>query len=98
MPNCQNCNYQWSWLETLKLSFKSNKLCSNCQKRQYVSVKSRKGPYFFYMIPVILLLASGSLFDLDPVIFILLGILVVLLLLAVLPFTIKLSNKQEPLW
>lgn len=98
MPNCRNCNYRWSWVETLKLSVKSNKLCSNCQKRQYVSVKSRKSPYFFYMIPVIILLASGSLFDLDPVIFILLVILVVLLLHGVLPFTIKLSNKQEPLW
>lgn len=98
MPSCQNCNCQWSWIETLKLSFKGNKLCSNCSKRQYVSVKSRTGPYFFYMIPVVILVASGSLFDWVQVFYILSGILLVLFLLVILPFTIKLSNKQEPLW
>ncbi|WP_185960115.1 TIGR04104 family putative zinc finger protein [Planococcus soli] len=97
MPTCQNCNCQWSWIVALKLGFKGNKLCSNCSKRQYVSVKSRTRPYFSYMIPVIILLASGSLFDLDQVFYILSGVLLVLLSLIILPFTIKLSNEQEPL-
>lgn len=98
MPNCQNCNYQWSWLETFKMGVKSSKRCSSCQKRQYVSMKSRKGPYFFYMIPLVILLASGPLFDLSVAMYSGLGILLVVFLSVLLPFTIKLSNEQEPLW
>ena len=25
MPNCQNCGYQWSWLDTAKIGFINNK-------------------------------------------------------------------------
>ena len=98
MPNCQNCDYKWSWLDTAKIGFINNKKCPNCNERQYVSPRLSKGIYAIYFISLIVLLASRPLFDLSSTVFISLGALFVLVMTIIIPFTVKLTNEQEPLW
>ena len=98
MPNCQNCGYQWSWSDTMKIGFKNNRKCPNCKERQFIKPQTSGGIYVLYMIPFILMLFSRSLFDLSTYVFISIGLLFVVILTLIIPYTIKLSNKQEPLW
>lgn len=98
MPNCQNCDFKWSWLDTAKIGFKNNKKCPNCGERQYISPRSRTGTYGFVIVPLIIFMFSRPLFDLSSSVYILLGILLILTMFIFLPYGIKLSNEQEPLW
>lgn len=98
MPNCENCNYKWSWLDTAKIGFKNNKKCPNCGERQYVSQKAGNRYYAIYFFLLIALVFSRPLFDLSNTIFIPLGILFIVGMLINIPYTIKLSNEQKPLW
>ena len=100
MPHCQNCAHQWSWTDTLKLSFKYFKgvKCPNCGKEQYVSIKSKQRPMLISFIGVFILVFSRPLFDLNLLTYTLLAILLLLIVLIATLYSIKLSNEQEPLW
>lgn len=94
MPNCQNCNYKWSWFDTVKIGFMNNKKCPNCEERQSIKPQTSKGIYALYIIPLIIILFSRPLFDGSTPAF----LFFVLALTLILPYTIKLSSEQEPLW
>lgn len=98
MPNCQNCGYKWSWLDTVKIGLRNNKKCPNCKKRQYVSPQWGKRNYAIYLLPMFIILFSRPLFNLSDVVFHLLAILFIVSMVIITPYTIKLSNEQEPLW
>ena len=100
MPVCQNCGYEWSWRETAKIGigFKYSKKCPNCNKKQYVVPNMRRDIGFYYFIPSILLLIFDAIFQLSTKVFLSIGILFVLVIVITFPYTIKLSNEQEPLW
>lgn len=98
MPNCQNCNYQWSWFETMKIGFMNNRKCPNCQERQYVKPHTSKAVFALYILALIVLLFSRPLFDLSIPVFISIGFVFVLALTLIIPYTIKLANRQEPLF
>lgn len=43
MSRCTNCNYKWKLAEILAVGFSNNgKNCSNCGKKQYISLKTQK--------------------------------------------------------
>lgn len=98
MPNCQNCNYKWSWFDTVKIGFMNNKKCPNCEERQYIKPQANRRIYAFYILPWIVLLFSRPLFDWSTLVFVSIGLLFVLAITLLIPYTIKLSNEQEPLW
>lgn len=98
MPNCQNCNYKWSWFDTVKVGIKNNKKCPDCGERQYVLPQTGKRMYFVFLISLIVLLFSRPLFDLSIIVYSSLGTLFILMMIFILPYTIKLSNEQKPLW
>ena len=98
MPNCQNCNYKWSWFDTVKIGFMNNKKCPNCEERQFIKPQASRGIYAFYIFPWIVLLFSRPLFDWSTPVFLSIGFVFILALTMIIPYTIKLSNEQEPLW
>lgn len=98
MPNCQNCNYTWSRIDSLKVGFMNNKKCPNCGERQFIKPQASKGIYALYIIPLIVLLFSRPIFDWSMLVFLSTGFFFVLALTIILPYTIKLSSEQEPLW
>lgn len=98
MPNCQKCNHQWSWFDTVKIGFINNKKCPNCGERQYVSPQPQKKVFLLYFIPFILIVFLRPLFNLDDTVYFLLSASIILCLLIYIPFSIKLSNEQKPLW
>lgn len=98
MPNCQNCDYKWSWFDTVKVGFMNNKKCLNCGERQYVSTKTKKRTYAIYLPFLLILLFFRPLFDLNSTVYVSFIILFLLVMIVTIPYTIKLSNKQEPLW
>lgn len=98
MPNCQNCNFKWGWFDTVKIGFMNNKKCPNCGEKQFIKPQSRKGVYAIYLVPLIVFLFSRPLFDLSMLVYVSIGILFIIALTIIIPYTIKLSNEQEPLW
>lgn len=98
MPNCQNCNYKWSWFDTVAIGFKNNKNCPNCGERQYVTPKTQLEVSLFTFIPLFLFIFLNSFFDLKNIVFISFVTLFILGMFIYIPFTIKLSNEQKPLW
>ncbi|MBM7578618.1 TIGR04104 family putative zinc finger protein [Jeotgalibacillus terrae] len=101
MPNCENCHYKWSFFETMKIGFASSKKCPNCGAKQYVSTKSSKTIYIIYLIPLFIIVFVRPLLESLGVSSILSITLVVLFIIAYIfyiPYTIRLSNEQEPLW
>lgn len=98
MPNCQNCNYKWSWSDTLIIGFKNNKKCPNCEERQFIKPQASKGVSMLYILPMIIILFSRPLFDWSTPVFLSIGFFFILVATMLIPYTIKLSNEQEPLW
>ncbi|MCA0970264.1 hypothetical protein LCM20_06665 [Halobacillus litoralis] len=100
MANCQNCGYKWSYSTSLKktfLRFKRSMECPNCGKKQYQSQQSLKRSSSLTLIPLALL-PIAWLLDLE--ISTAYGLAGFLLLAFVLlhPFTLELSNEEQPLW
>lgn len=43
MPRCTNCDYKWKAKDVLAIGFsKHGKSCSNCGKKQYISMETQK--------------------------------------------------------
>ncbi|KIL53532.1 hypothetical protein KP77_05080 [Jeotgalibacillus alimentarius] len=101
MPNCKNCQYKWSFFETMKIGFANSRKCPNCGVKQYVSTKSRKSVYMIYMIPLIILLFVRPLLEsigMNSFFSITLVVLFMIAYILYIPYTVRLSNEQEPLW
>ncbi len=98
MPKCQNCKYEWGWWDTVKIGFKNNKKCLNCHKRQYVTPNVKRSHFLYYFVPSIVLLICNPLLNLNDTVFLSIAFLFVLIMIVTMPYTIKLTNEQEPLW
>lgn len=98
MPICQNCTHQWSWPDTVIIGFKNNKNCPHCGERQYVTPNSQKVISLFTYIPLIIFIFLNSIYDLANIVFLSFITLFVLGMFIYIPYTIKLSNEQKPLW
>ncbi|SFD41263.1 cxxc_20_cxxc protein [Lentibacillus persicus] len=96
MPSCEKCGHTWSWKQTLKKSFTLDPAmkCPNCGEKQYQTRKSRKKSSFLTFI-IISPLLLNFLFDIPGVILLSLFPVLFLAVMAIHPFLIKLSSKEE---
>ncbi|MDF9763510.1 CXXC-20-CXXC protein [Peribacillus simplex] len=98
MPICQHCGYKWGWIETFfkMFTFKNKLSCPSCDSSQYVSKKSRNQLSLFSFIPLLILpsisfgVTKGYVLSFEIVAY--------ALVLILMPFIYKLSNKDEPMW
>ena len=97
MPKCQDCKYEWAWWDTVKIGFKNNKKCLNCHKRQYVTSNVKRSHVLYYLVPGIVLLICKPLLNLSASVFLSIAFLFVIIMIVTIPYTIKLSNEEEPL-
>ncbi|MDM5455448.1 TIGR04104 family putative zinc finger protein [Peribacillus simplex] len=98
MPICQHCGYKWGWIETfLKMfTFKNKLSCPSCDSSQYVSKKSRNQLSLFSFIPLLIL--PSIAFGVPKGYVLSFEIVAYALVLILMPFIYKLSNKDEPMW
>ncbi len=95
LPTCQNCGEKWTWKQTIKTLFKLK--CPHCHVKQYESASSRKQGAIFGLIPLILLpIIIGFEFTMSTTL--IFAVVLVILIFALYPFILKLSNQQEPYW
>lgn len=98
MPTCQNCQKQWSWKDSQKamFQFKKGMKCPYCGASQYQTSGSQKRTSLVGMAPL-LALPIVSFFD-SWTATIAIILLASLSYLAIIPFFMKLSNKEELMW
>lgn len=99
MPTCQNCYRKWNWKQTLKKSctFGRGMKCPYCNEVQYYSSRFKKRSSIVPFIIVTLILLSNLVLDsFYMLLFISTGCM--LFVVAVYPFFVELSNREESLW
>lgn len=97
MPICQNCGEQWTWSQTVKTIFKLK--CPYCSKKQYESASSRwKGSILSVFLLLFILLPLNILFNFSPAAALFFGFVIVVIMLALYPFFLTLSNEKESYW
>ncbi|MGM0899219.1 MAG: TIGR04104 family putative zinc finger protein [Bacillota bacterium] len=98
MPHCENCGTKWSWSDTLKIGFKNNRKCPSCGERQYVVPNFSTKTYALYLLPLLTLIVLNIFFEFPLGVYIALAAPYILIVIALIPYTIKLSSEQKPLW
>lgn len=98
MPICQHCGYKWSWKETFvkMFTFKNKLRCPSCDSFQYVSKKSKNQFSLILFIPLLFLPLVS--FGVPKGYILAFELIVYALMLILMPFLYKLSNKDEPMW
>lgn len=99
MPTCQNCRKRWSWFDTMKqiVSLRTRMKCHHCREFQYQSSASRKKMSLFALLPIILI-PLCLMFHFPKLYIFLLDIVLIIGVFLTMPFMLKLSNRDEPLW
>lgn len=99
MPTCMNCGRKWSWLNSLKKisSFRKSMKCSHCGEIQYQSSSSRNVTSLLVLLPIITIPIS-ALFNLNLIHILLFNLSLFAVVILLIPYFLKLSNKDEPLW
>ncbi|WP_409292880.1 TIGR04104 family putative zinc finger protein [Peribacillus sp. SCS-37] len=97
MPICQNCGNKWSWFYTLKqlLTFSKSLKCNLCGTVQYESKSSRYTTISFLLPLVIISIIISIVFDLSLSTVGFLSVALLIIVIFLLPFSLKLSNKDE---
>ncbi|SEQ93233.1 TIGR04104 family putative zinc finger protein [Piscibacillus halophilus] len=98
MPTCQKCNQEWSWRDTQKgiMHFKKGINCPYCGETQYQTASSLRRTNLVGLAP---LLALPLVIMFDSWFWTILIILMASLAhLSIIPFFLKLSNEEEPMW
>ncbi|WP_166786753.1 TIGR04104 family putative zinc finger protein [Jeotgalibacillus salarius] len=102
MPVCQNCNYKWTYSETLKRSVfigPNGAKCPDCNEKQYPTTRSRqKWGVLAGLIPVLMIIITGMILDFAWPVALFIALVAAILVITLLPFTFDLSNENEPLW
>ncbi|MBD8014478.1 MULTISPECIES: TIGR04104 family putative zinc finger protein [Planococcus] len=97
MPNCENCGRKWQWKtivsKTLKLTNKVT--CPYCGKPQYIVPKSRVLTGFFSFLPTFIIIMIGMVFDINVWQVLLSAAGLLLVFLAIYPFTMKLASEDK---
>ncbi|WP_017187269.1 TIGR04104 family putative zinc finger protein [Alkalibacillus haloalkaliphilus] len=99
MPKCQACGEQWSWFGALKVSFKrlTGKKCATCGEIQYPTYRDIKVGMVGILIIMTLILLRTT-FDISSVTTVTSGLLLAAIFILIIPYSVQLSNKHEPLW
>ncbi|MDG5473664.1 hypothetical protein P6709_18200 [Jeotgalibacillus sp. ET6] len=100
MPECSNCSKKWTWTECLKLSFNFNRglSCPHCGVTQYANSQARKRSALLSGVLPFIIIFTSTLFDFSFPSVLVLALILFIITLMILPFTIRLSGKIEPLW
>lgn len=94
MPTCTNCANKWTWKQTIKTLFKLK--CPYCGKKQYESASSRQKNGIFGVIIPIILLPVVVWFNISVGVAFILAMIIVTIIFGLYPFTLELSNEEEP--
>ncbi|WP_181347895.1 TIGR04104 family putative zinc finger protein [Thalassobacillus sp. CUG 92003] len=99
MPVCNNCRNEWSWGDCVKKAFRFRNgiKCRCCGEIQYQTQASMRKASLYGMIPLFLLPLVIS-FDMSIIVSFAIFFLAELVYLALFPYSLELTNKQEPLW
>jgi len=99
MPTCKNCGRKWSWFDSIKklLRFRKKMKCNHCGEIQYQSTSSRNTTSLFVLFPIITIPFS-VLFNLSPTSVLLLELAIIVVVILLMPFFLKLTDKDEPIW
>ncbi|MYL41377.1 TIGR04104 family putative zinc finger protein [Virgibacillus salexigens] len=98
MPICAHCEKQWEYVDTLKRCFRIKMPCPYCGEANYHSAQSRKKEAMNSIIMLPFIFLMNMIFDFSVSgLFIMAGILL-MFILAIVPFSIELSEKEEALW
>ena len=99
MPTCQSCERKWTWLYTIKqiLRFRKRMNCQHCREIQYETKSSKNKVMLFIFLPFIIN-PLCIIYDISKISILLIDIGLIVGLLFTIPFILKLSNKEEPLW
>ncbi len=97
LPACQHCHSKWTWREVFFKTLRRKMKCNYCGAVQYVDSKSMKRVSFISVLPVFiwlpLFLLRTSLVWNIVVLFVILTVVMMFI-----PYQVRLSNKEEPLW
>ncbi|GEN45490.1 TIGR04104 family putative zinc finger protein [Alkalibacillus haloalkaliphilus] len=99
MPKCQACGEQWGWFDAFKVSFKrlTGKECATCGETQYPTYRDIKiGMVGILIVSAFILIRP--LIDISTVTTITSGLLIATIFIFIIPYSVQLSNKHEPLW
>jgi CXXC-20-CXXC protein len=99
MPTCKYCGSKWSWFDSIKQLFRFRKSmkCNHCGEIQYQSSSSRNKTSLFVLSPIIIIPLS-ILFNLSPTSILLVELALIVAVLFIMPFFLKLTEKDEPMW
>ncbi|MGD7046324.1 TIGR04104 family putative zinc finger protein [Jeotgalibacillus proteolyticus] len=100
MPACSHCGKTWPWTECIKLSFNFNRgwSCPACGVTQYANSQTRKRSALLSGVLPFIIIFTSTLFELSFPAVLVLALILFIITLIILPFTIRLSGKIEPLW
>ncbi|TFD92932.1 TIGR04104 family putative zinc finger protein [Jeotgalibacillus sp. R-1-5s-1] len=100
MPTCPNCQHSFTWSETVRRSFKLNSgvKCPSCEQMNYPTKKSRTRSALVSFIPLPIILLSNLFYPLNWTGYAVFLIATFIIVLSLLPFTIRLTDKEEFLW
>jgi len=94
MPTCRKCNHKWTWLETIKRTFKKKKKCPYCGGIQFISFKSsQRIAWYGLMIPFVLIIAY--LLSMPRMVAMIVSGLIIVIGFLTQPFLTTLSNEEE---
>lgn len=99
MPTCQNCGSTWTWKESIKASWKisGSMSCPHCQSHQYATAKSRQRMTLINWL-ILIPLPIAAIIDLPLFSTISMMLVLFAVAMSLIPKSLDLSNKREPMW
>ncbi|WML44600.1 TIGR04104 family putative zinc finger protein [Neobacillus sp. PS3-40] len=99
MLTCKKCGGKLSWFDSIKQLFRFRKSmkCNHCGEIQYQSTSSRNITSLFVLFPIITIPLS-VLFNLSPTSVLLVEVAIIVAVIFLMPFFLKLTDKDEPTW
>ncbi|WP_084500450.1 TIGR04104 family putative zinc finger protein [Halalkalibacillus halophilus] len=96
---CENCNYTFSYKESLPFSWKTRigYPCPNCKETHYYTADSRRKSMYITLGAVVLIIFLNAI-DLPFVTIFAIGAIMIAFLILLSPFTMKITRKEERLW
>lgn len=96
---CKKCNHQFKYLESINTGLipKIGVKCPKCKTQLYYTAKSRKqSMYLIFIMPIIAFLLI--MFNVDVTVSIGIAGIIGLMTIFLFPFTMELTDEEEPLW
>ncbi len=94
MPICQNCENEWTWIQSI-MAYRMK--CPYCGEKQYETTKSKQRRSWLDFSPLAVFPIT-VLLDLSMLATLVIIIAVIIASFFLHPFILKLSNEQEPFW